>query len=63
MLAVGLFTVPHDVGVSGVFEAAASHGAPNHYKSFLGLVLIFVGLVLGVIGSIKVATTAPARNE
>jgi APA family basic amino acid/polyamine antiporter len=62
MLAVGLFTVPHDIGISGVFEAAASHGAPNYYKSFLGLVLIFVGLVLGVIGSIKVATTAP-REE
>ncbi|HET6891423.1 MAG TPA: amino acid permease [Pyrinomonadaceae bacterium] len=59
MLAVGLFTVPHDIGVSGVFEAAASHDAPNHYKSFLGLVLIFVGLILGVIGSIKVVTTTP----
>ena len=62
MLAVGLFTVPHDIGVTGVFEAAAAHGAPNHYKSFVGLALIFVGLVLGVIGSIKVATTTP-REE
>lgn len=62
MLAVGLFTVPHDIGVRGVFEAAAAHGEPNHYKAFIGLVLIFVGLVLGVIGSIKVATTTP-REE
>ena len=62
LLAVGLFTVPHDIGVRGVFGAAASHGADHHYKSFLGLVLIFVGLVLGVIGSIKVATTTP-REE
>ncbi|HKY30269.1 MAG TPA: amino acid permease [Pyrinomonadaceae bacterium] len=62
MLAVGLFTVPHDIGVRGVFEAAASHGATNHYRSFVGLVLIFVGLVMGIIGSIKVATTTP-REE
>ena len=62
MLAVGLFTVPHDIGARGVFDAAASHGATNHYRSFVGLVLIFVGLVMGIIGSIKVATTTPREQ-
>lgn len=63
MLAVGLFTVPHDVGFRGVFEAAVTKSDPNHVKALLGVLMTVAGLVLGVIGSVKVATTTPVREE
>src|SRR5688572_5314881 len=50
LLAVGLFTVPHDVGLTGVFGAAFTSGAEHHTRALTGLVLIAVGLVLGVAG-------------
>ena len=57
-LAVGLFTVPHHIGFMGVFEAAFNSADPNHARALAGVLLILVGLVLGVVGSVMVATTA-----
>ncbi len=62
-LAVGLFTVPHDIGFLGVFEAAFSAANPRHARALVGVLLIFTGLVLGAVGSVMVATTATARND
>ncbi|MFN2515522.1 MAG: amino acid permease [Pyrinomonadaceae bacterium] len=56
-LAVGLFTVPHDIGFSGVFDAAFGNGGDYHTRSLAGVVLILSGLILGVLGSVMVATT------
>jgi APA family basic amino acid/polyamine antiporter len=50
LLAVGLFTVPHDIGLNGVFGAAASSGAEHHGRALTGLLLVAVGLVLGILG-------------
>jgi basic amino acid/polyamine antiporter, APA family len=61
-LAVGLFTVPHDIGVSGVLAAATSSENAQHMRTLTGLLLIGVGLVLGVVGSILVATSSTAER-
>ena len=57
MLAVGLFTVPHDIGVQGVVSAALTAGAEQHGRSLFGVLLILAGLFLGVVGSVMGVTT------
>lgn len=57
LLAVGLFTVPHDIGFKGVFDAAFDSDSPHYGRSLAGVLLIFGGLVLGIAGSVMVATT------
>jgi len=52
ILAVGLFTVPHDIGFRGVFAAALTAGGEHHGRALTGVLLIVAGLVLGIAGSI-----------
>jgi basic amino acid/polyamine antiporter, APA family len=49
-LAVGLFTVPHDIGFTGVLNAAFSAGAEQHARTLTGVALILGGVLLGVVG-------------
>jgi basic amino acid/polyamine antiporter, APA family len=63
MLAVGLFTVPHDIGIKGVLEAATTSEHEQHMRTLIGLLLILVGLVLGIVGSVAVAKTVPPGNN
>ena len=62
-LAVGLFTVPHDIGIKGVLEAATTSEHEQHTRTLIGLLLILVGLVLGIVGSVLVAKTSPPENN
>ncbi|MGI8918776.1 MAG: amino acid permease [Pyrinomonadaceae bacterium] len=62
-LAVGLFTVPHDIGIKGVLEAATTSEHEQHLRTLIGLLLILVGLMLGIAGSVAVAKTAPPDNN
>lgn len=62
-LAVGLFTVPHDIGIKGVLEAATTSEHEQHVRALIGLLLILMGLVLGIGGSVAVATTAPPDSN
>ena len=63
-LAVGLFTVPHDIGIKGVLEAATTSGHEQHVRTLLGLLLILVGLLLGIVGSVLVAKTpSPTHSQ
>jgi APA family basic amino acid/polyamine antiporter len=57
-LAVGLFTVPHDLGLRGSLDAAMTTGAEQHTRSLVGYLLIVGGFLLGVFG-----TVAGARAE
>jgi basic amino acid/polyamine antiporter, APA family len=50
LLAVGLFTVPHDIGFTGVFSAALTSGTEHHTRSLIGIVFIVVGILLGALG-------------
>ena len=49
LLAVGLFTVPHHIGFTGVFEAAFV-GGTDRTRSLVGVLLIVAGLALGLAG-------------
>jgi basic amino acid/polyamine antiporter, APA family len=50
LLAVGLFTVPHDIGFTRVFSAAVTSGTDQHTRSLIGVILIVVGILLGALG-------------
>jgi basic amino acid/polyamine antiporter, APA family len=62
-LAVGLFTVPHHIGFMGVFEAAFNSADPHHGRALAGVLLILVGLLLGAVGSVMVATTSQPTDK
>src|SRR5687767_5886158 len=51
-LAVGLFTVPHHIGFTPVFAAAADSANENHNRALFGVSFILIGLVLGIVGSV-----------
>ncbi|HET9713389.1 MAG TPA: amino acid permease, partial [Pyrinomonadaceae bacterium] len=55
-LAVGLFTVPHHIGFSGVFEAASTAANEDHNRALFGVSFIVIGLVLGIAGLVMAGT-------
>ena len=57
LTAAGLFTIPHDAGLTELVRLAGAAADPGHGRSLLGLSLIAVGLVLGVTG-MSLETTA-----
>jgi APA family basic amino acid/polyamine antiporter len=64
MVAVGLFTVPHNIGIAGVFRAAFTAVDEQHGRALLGVLLILAGIVLAVVGSVMgISTTAKAEDE
>jgi APA family basic amino acid/polyamine antiporter len=63
LMSIGLFSVPHDLGFSGVFNTAFSSGAEQHSRALLGIILITTGLLLGILGSIMVATRQQEREN
>jgi APA family basic amino acid/polyamine antiporter len=63
LTSVGLFTVPHDIGLKGVFDAAFSSSAEQHARALGGIILITTGLFLGILGSIMVVTTRQQEME
>lgn len=58
VLAVGLFTVPHDIGFRGVFATAFTSGVEHHGRALAGVLLIATGLLLGIAGSIMAKSGA-----
>jgi APA family basic amino acid/polyamine antiporter len=52
LLAVGLFAIPHDLGPGELVSTASDSGAERHGRALYGLILIAVGLVLGLAGSL-----------
>jgi basic amino acid/polyamine antiporter, APA family len=52
LVAIGLFTIPHDLGPKALLEAATTAGADRHDRAVYGLILIVVGLVLGIAGTV-----------
>jgi APA family basic amino acid/polyamine antiporter len=62
-MAIGLFTVPHDIGFGGVLNAAFSSGAPQHGRALAGVLLILIGLLLGAVGSVMVATSSESTDN
>jgi APA family basic amino acid/polyamine antiporter len=56
LTACGLFTIPHNAGPGLLVSEATSSAAEDHTRALLGLLLILVGVVLGVIGSVMVVS-------
>lgn len=49
-VAIGLFIIPHDTGISQLFEEATTSGAEDHGRALAGLLCISIGLVCGILG-------------
>jgi APA family basic amino acid/polyamine antiporter len=52
LVAVGLFTIPHDLGPFAMYDTAMKAAADRHNRAVYGLLLIAVGLVTGVVGTV-----------
>jgi APA family basic amino acid/polyamine antiporter len=50
LAAAGLFTIPHNAGLSLLLHQAATAADPEHGRAFTGLALIAIGLVMGMTG-------------
>ena len=62
-VAVGLFTVPHDIGLTGVFDAAFTSTNPQHFRTLIGVLLIVGGVALGAIGMIMVKQASQGTTD
>jgi APA family basic amino acid/polyamine antiporter len=56
LVAIGLFIIPHDAGISQLIDEATTSGAENHSRALSGFALIAIGLVLGIVGSVMGAS-------
>ncbi|HEX2222940.1 MAG TPA: amino acid permease [Thermoanaerobaculia bacterium] len=50
LMAVGMFTIPHDAGLPRLLAEARDAADPDHGRALWGLVMMGLGLVLGVGG-------------
>ena len=50
LVALGLFTVPHDAGPAALVEAALTVGVPSHGTALAGLLLVGIGAALCLVG-------------
>ena len=51
LVAIGLFAIPHDLGPKALMQAATDAAADRHERALYGLIVIFVGLVMGIAGA------------
>ncbi|HEY0078286.1 MAG TPA: amino acid permease [Pyrinomonadaceae bacterium] len=63
LVAVGLFTIPHDVIPSELFAEAMTSTAEHHNRALFGLLLIALGLVLGIAGTVKGTGTTVTSDK
>ena len=63
VVAVGLFTIPHDLGPSALLQTAMSADADRHSRAVYGLVMIALGLLTGVIFSMSGARSERPAGE
>jgi APA family basic amino acid/polyamine antiporter len=63
LVAAGLFTIPHDLGPRLLVEAATKAGADRHERAVYGLLLILVGLVTGIVGTVLGSQRGGAEPE
>ncbi|HEX2641959.1 MAG TPA: amino acid permease [Thermoanaerobaculia bacterium] len=59
LLAVGLFTIPHNAGPGKLIFEASSALSEDHGRALLGLILIGAGLVIGLAGVMAEASRRP----
>ncbi|MFL6336356.1 MAG: amino acid permease [Pyrinomonadaceae bacterium] len=61
-VAAGLFIIPHDLGPRAIIDSALTAGADRHDRAVYGLLLILVGLVVGVAGTVLGSKQGPGES-
>ena len=56
LTAVGLFTIPHDAGLGQLMEQATNVGAEHHQRAVVGLIMIAIGVIIAIAGSVTGAS-------
>jgi APA family basic amino acid/polyamine antiporter len=56
LTAIGLFTIPHDAGVGQLLSEATTAGEPGHNRAVVGLIMIAIGVVIAIAGSVTGAS-------
>jgi APA family basic amino acid/polyamine antiporter len=51
LMAVGMFTIPHDAGLGRLLAEAGNAADPDHGRALAGLVMMVAGLVMGLGGA------------
>ena len=62
VVAVGLFTIPHDLGPRALIAAATDAAADRHDRAVYGLLMILVGLVVGIAGTMLGSQRGPEES-
>jgi APA family basic amino acid/polyamine antiporter len=62
LVAIGLFTIPHDAGLGDLFEKMAS-GMAEGKRTIFSFVCIVVGLIMGIAGSIVGTKQVSTENN
>ncbi len=57
--AIGLFAMPHDIGLGGLFRLVVTEASPGRGRAVVGLVMIIAGLVLGLLGWLRASARPP----
>jgi APA family basic amino acid/polyamine antiporter len=63
VMAVGLFTIPHDANPGEVFAQATNAAGEHHTRALYGLILIAVGLLMGIAGGLVGGSQAAEAPE
>jgi APA family basic amino acid/polyamine antiporter len=62
--AIGLFVVPHDIGLGGIYDAALSGDTKEHGRALTGAILTVVGLLVGIgAGVVSIMSSEPVGDE
>ncbi|HYY42310.1 MAG TPA: amino acid permease, partial [Pyrinomonadaceae bacterium] len=56
LTAIGLFTIPHDAGPGQLLREATDSASGDHTRALVGLILIALGIVSGIAGSLAGAS-------
>jgi len=52
LVAVGLFTIPHDSGLRELIRKTIDASQESHIRTLTGFTIILIGLLIGVIGTV-----------
>jgi hypothetical protein len=52
LVAVGLFTIPHDSGFSDLIKKTIDPKEESHVRTLTGFTLVLVGMLIGIVGTL-----------